>query len=192
VFDTYTSVCLCRFLQRNSLFTDFKGYVLKLPSTTGRHGIKYIKSPTVAVDDIVTSVLEVSRRFGGQLPYVMLQRRLIFNIEYKVVLFNGFARFVSSSKGSRDPERPKLNQYDLRKFAETAIRTLQAVVPHCIADGLVRVDVFTDTAQGMVVNEFESLEANWHVNRDSDVNAMNADLITYWTTRFSNALEKDE
>ena len=46
-------------------------------------------------------------------------------------------------------------------FAKNAVQELKIRVPECICDGLVRVDIFTNANGNLVVNEFESLEAEY-------------------------------
>ena len=121
----------------------------------------------------------------------MLQRRLKHNVECKVVVFNYKSRFIASRTGSR----PSLRSYDdnqILLFAEQAVVKLRENIPYCISDGLVRVDIFTETSSGIVINEFESLEANWHSKADSTVIEMNSDLTIYWTNILIDALKGED
>lgn len=126
----------------------------------------------------------------------MLQRKLKYNIEYKVVVFSGSAKFIMTRLG-RSPPAGFAIQYTeehedkttrLFQFAESAVKKLASVIPECISDGLVRVDVFSETVKGFVVNEFESLEANWLPVKDSRLQKEVADcqmgLENYWMRKF--------
>lgn len=115
---------LCSFTQNRDQFS--KGWILKLPSTTNKYGRRYSDS----LEDIISSVMELSTKFGGQLPYVVLQRKLIYNVEYKVVVFNYKARFISKVMGSKAPKSISVESKEnknklLLQFAEEATKELR-------------------------------------------------------------------
>lgn len=169
-----------------------EGFILKLPSTT--HG--FGKKSNVHRTNVMEAIMSISVKFGGQLSYVMLQRKLKYNIEYKVVVFKGSGKFIMDRLGKSPPSDVAVqfscDHVDKTKrlllFAEMAVRKLESLIPECISDGLVRVDVFSETVKGFVVNEFESLEANWLPVRDSRLSKEVAEcqmgLETYWRDKF--------
>ena len=53
------------------------------------------------------------------------------------------------------------NETERFKFAEAAVQKLDKACPGSITDGMIRVDIMQLCTGEMVVNEFESLEANY-------------------------------
>jgi hypothetical protein len=62
----------------------------------------------------------------------------------------------------------------LFNFASEAILTLRNAIPYAITDALIRVDIF-QSKKGLVVNEFESLEATFNRVKDEE-----ATVATNW------------
>ena len=75
----------------------------------------------------------------------------------------------------------------LFSFVRSALEALEARQPHSILDGLVRVDVFMSMA-GMVVNEFESLEAAYSSKKIENELEVGSFLIEYWKLQLNRFL----
>ena len=68
--------------------------------------------------------------------------------------------YVASSKSSKG--KVYASNEELMQFAETAVSMLKTRCPETCIDGLLRVDImFSNDESKMIVNEFESLEANF-------------------------------
>jgi len=77
----------------------------------------------------------------------------------------------------------------LFEFAERAVKLLRAKVPAFLCDGLVRVDIFCN-AEGMVVNEFESLEAT-HFNANHTIECIVSRMLSgYWLSVLNKCVQK--
>jgi hypothetical protein len=79
---------------------------------------------------------------------------------------------------------------DRGRFAEMAIKKLATKVPHAILNGLVRVDLMQLADGRIVVNEFESLEANYGSTGDAAKKDMQLfrKLINYYTVLLNEFL----
>ena len=65
-------------------------------------------------------------------------------------------------------------------FAKNAVQELKIRVPECVCDGLVRrVEIFTNANGNLVVNEFESLEAEYSSTEKNDLEITNF-LVAFW------------
>jgi hypothetical protein len=64
---------------------------------------------------------------------------------------------------------------ELISFAGKAITLLCSRCPHTIADGLSRVDIFTTANGDWVVNQFESLEAQYYCKNSAQNSAVQPD-----------------
>ena len=93
----------------------------------------------------------------------MVQATMANKKEYKVVLFNKEARYISvlpcNTNGTAFSQKPHAK---LMSFAMDAVKELASVYPNALVDSLMRVDVFQTKTGTLVVNEFESLEADHH------------------------------
>ncbi len=109
----------------------------------------------------VMRALRAASKEYGILPYVMLQPRMFNRKEYKVIVINGTASYVSHCTltcGRAFSESPHTSLFN---FAERAVSELALRCPcSMINRGVVRVDIFMTQSKNMVVNEFESLEAD--------------------------------
>ena len=97
----------------------------------------------------------------------------------QVTLFDGVFQYVNS-KPKSPPQSKVYSKYPhtrLMKFAEEAVVELKRACSSAIIDGLVRVDIFETQMGKLVVNEFESLEACYYHNNESEVCAK---LVEYW------------
>ena len=92
-------------------------------------------------------------------PYLIIQPRIGTKQESKVILWNGQAQFVcGSSKGLKQLKGEK----ELMDFAESACKQLNNRTNKAfLSDGITRVDLFCTKDGNLIVNEFESLDANY-------------------------------
>lgn len=95
-------------------------------------------------------------------PYLIVQPRIGNKRESKIILWNGTAQFVSSGiRGLKGVKDEKV----LMDFAESACALLNARTKNAfLSNGITRVDLFCTTNGALVVNEFESLDANFASN----------------------------
>jgi hypothetical protein len=133
------------------------GWVLKTPFSTNKRNICWPKS----FDDVISLLARKSHMLYGLIPYIMLQACMANKREYKVIVLDRIARYVSRNPSiqgrafSIDPHEKLL------EFATYAVNILSQNCPAFIADGLLRVDIFQTAKGNFVVNEFESLEASY-------------------------------
>ena len=100
-------------------------------------------------------------------PYVMVQTRMLNNKEYKCVVFNGKREYVAYNC-NRSKDQDAYSEYPHKRildFAESAVKVLAKNCPAAIVDTMVRVDVFQRANGKLVVNEFESFEADHHTSK---------------------------
>jgi hypothetical protein len=137
------------------------------------------------LDNLSTRILAAHEKYSQQLQYVFLQPKLKYNVEYKVVLIEERAQFLSLTKGLKRDGAPSPDKKNLYLFAESALQELKKVCPAAILDGLVRVDIFVVNGY-FVVNEFESLEAGWKPK--SLVKELDASkkLVACWKRKLSS------
>jgi hypothetical protein len=92
--------------------------------------------------------------------------------EYKCVLFNGQRQYLAHNCYDRGTAYSVYPHEEILSFAENAIRCLASQRPAAILDSIVRVDIFKRNNGSLVVNEFESFEADhhaaWHYKADSE------------------------
>jgi hypothetical protein len=105
----------------------------------------------------------------------MVQATMANKKEYKVVLFNKEARYISvlpcNTIGTAFSQKPHAK---LMSFAMDAVKELASAYPNALVDSLMRVDVFQTKTGTLVVNEFESLEADQH-SPHSDLEKLDVD-----------------
>lgn len=161
------------------------GWIVKLPYTT--NGRPWICR---SANDVIAAISSYGERvFSGELrdiPYCMIQPRMENNFECKVVCFNMQPLFISERKrgyGKSFVPKNKSGTSSVLAFAGEAIRLLKQRCPAALVDGLVRVDIFrTCAARGskFVVNEFESLEAQYASKSGVEEADLNDRLVKYW------------
>lgn len=102
------------------------------------------------------------------IPYTMVQPTMKNKKEYKVVLFNRVPRYVAhnaSVMGTGFSRHPHL---EIMNFAAHALNEFSVSCPFAMVDSMMRVDIFQTKSNKLVVNEFESLEADHHSNYGTD------------------------
>lgn len=138
-----------------------KGWVVKMPYTTNCEYIKICRD-LVEVIDALRAACSI---YFGRIEYAMLQPCMRNRREYKVVMFNKQPQYIAGISQNPASARAFIgpkdgSKYWIFKFAENAVRELEKCCPEAITDGLLRVDIFQNVENKLVVNEFESLEAN--------------------------------
>jgi hypothetical protein len=119
-----------------------------------------------------------------EIPYTMMQPRMHCRTEVKVACFNGTAMYIAKTLY----DGPGIGtQAEMLEFAERAIRDLKSACPDAIVDGLVRVDIFKTKTGKLVVNEFESLEADYSHSKEGDLSTM---LSLYWYDKMNQYMDE--
>jgi hypothetical protein len=170
------------------------GWVLKAPYTTNSHYIRFVKNIT----DVVQKIANANTELFSTMRYVMLQACMKNRKEYKVVMFDEKVQYLGYNPYKRKncfafSKRP---HEKLFAFAQEALLDLKTSCNDFISDGLVRVDIFINKSGDMVVNEFESLEANYHAHGISNAEnikntILTEKLIKYWYNKilfFANSV----
>lgn len=166
------------------------GAVLKAPFTTNSSHVKFIHS-LVQLDARLRSWF---RTLGGSIPYLILQPCLRNRREYKIVCLGEVPLYVARIKGHDSRHTPPgINQAftsdsvghsDLKAFAAAAISKIHAAQPGLLlADGLFRVDIMVLKNGKMVVNELESMEANYDSTRIINEGHVSQYLRTYYAAK---------
>lgn len=159
-------------------------WVLKPPYSTNKmHYMLYPKN----VEDAVNHVKSVAKRSFHDakpgikdLPYIMLQRRVIDNAEVKLAFFNGVFSHVANGMG-KPATLQGYSTSDLANFATGILDRLGSSSTPFILDGLVRVDLFKSNEGELVVNELESLEAMYYSHScKQGEDRMRHHLVNYW------------
>jgi hypothetical protein len=120
--------------------------------------------------------------------------------EYKVVVFNQEVQYIAyNSKNAKSKGTFAFSAQphtELIAFVHQVVQDLKLSCPSFIYDGLVRVDVFQNQYGEMVVNELESLEADYHASNNNRGNvaqhAVTEKLTNYWSEQieyYTNVVE---
>jgi hypothetical protein len=165
------------------------GWILKTPFSYNKQNKVSIKTIDSVIGDISVLKQQLSneqknkRRLPSGTPYIMMQPMMVNLKEYKIVLFNGKVCYIAQSPSSYKHGfafSDKNNINEMMLFAEKTIQSCFAKCPYMIIDGLVRVDVFETQDGRLVVNEFESLEAQHDSIKAEENGLMNMNLDEYW------------
>jgi len=165
------------------------GWVIKAPFTTNCEAVKFPKS----FDSMQQYMRTLSRKYFGHIPYLMIQPCMYNRKEYKVVALNNVPTYIASiATGRGKKSATGVNQQfgdtdSLLDFAGKAIGAFRLNAPFAITDGLFRVDIFQDVTGKMVVNEFESLDANYSALTNLQM-ATHSFLIKYWENKITELL----
>ena len=148
-------------LHFTTLHDEGAGWVVKLPYVTNSEGLSFCKTE----GDIIDSIERKSSQYGNRMSYAMVQPCLANRKEYKVVILGGSAQYIADINqrdglGSPFSEAP---HHAIKCVAEKACEILEARCSALI-DPILRVDVM-QSKNGLVVNEFESLEAAYYSNK---------------------------
>ena len=109
----------------------------------------------------------LSRKYFGHLPYLMIQPCMYNRKEYKIVSLHQEPLYEASIASGRNKRSAGginsafAETNVLLAFADVVIRRFRLHAPFAITDGLLRVDIFQDVNGKLVVNEIESLDAEY-------------------------------
>ena len=158
-----------------------KSYILKSPFITNSKNFKsFVRS---AQEAQAAFRLFYRRQYVDApecyiIPYFMLQEKVSDNREARLCFLDGtFSHFVVIGGKSVN----SLKHYcatDLIDFASSVFLLLKDE-PTFILDGLVRIDIFEDDDERLVVNELESLDARYTASREFDAKVASF-LMDYW------------
>ena len=159
-----------------SLHDEGKGWVVKLPFTTNSERLSFWTS----VAEILRAVEISESMCGHRMSYALLQPCLANRREYKVVVLEGSAKYIADIAQRRSLGTPFGTQSELMKFAEQACEILEARCRGALIHPILRVDIMEST-NGLVVNEFESLEACYSsLKFDTHQLAVQSFLEEFW------------
>lgn len=151
-------------------YNEGEGWILKAPYVQNQVGfsVRTIKS-TDEIDEILRRLYECtqSSTLKGFAPaevfeYLILQPKMKKKNESKVILYNGTAKYITSTTtcgllGSNDRSKETLCAFAEEAWEHLCVKTEGAF----LSDGLTRVDIFCNNFGKLVVNEFESLDAQY-------------------------------
>lgn len=169
-------------MEANNL--ESNGWVVKAPYTTNHHYVKYSKD----LPGTVQCLKRAAKRFFGTISYMLVQPRLNNVREDRVVCLDGKAMHIAHIGCARGKAFGCMN--DLFVFAENSIKLLRRECSHSITDNLVRVDIMVTKDGRFVVNEFESLEANFSGKSVEEEAKIKTFLISYWYKKIKKYIEK--
>ena len=148
---------------------------MKTPFTTNGHNKRFAYS----LEDIINKIANQYEALKEVVPYTMVQPTMTNKKEYKVVLFNGEARYISTvspnSKGTAFSSKP-----ELMNFAVEVLKEFGSACPNALVDSLMRVDIFQTMTGKLVVNELESLEADHLCNNGLNRIAVDNEVRLYY------------
>ena len=173
-----------RFTLRND--EEKEGWVVKLPYTTNGQFVAFCKTE----EEIFRALSAACANFGARISYAMLQQCMKNRNEYKVVYYNGSARYVSNinQKHVREKAFSAKPHSSLLTFADNAVEALISANDSFLSDGVVRVDVFQTCTNRLVVNEFESLEACIYSSTHQEELQAREWLKTFWCHQLKQSI----
>jgi hypothetical protein len=119
------------------------------------------------VDMVLHWLLCAAEIYGDTIPYAMVQPCMLNRKENKVVVLNGKASHRAETRIKTGIQYCKRPYTEIFAFAEKVVKDMAAADSCFQSEGMVRVDIFQTTIDGgagrFVVNELESLEANWNI-----------------------------
>jgi hypothetical protein len=126
------------------------------------------------------------------MPYFMVQPMMSNRREFKIVLFNHRALYISASPTQTlGFAFKKENMEYIFKFSEYALNVCKEKCPHMITDGLIRIDVFENQNNNLIVNEIEGLEAKYdHATKFELTGDLEQKLQMYWTEKLQLFINK--
>ena len=166
-------------------------FFMKAPYTCNS---KYYSRSIFNVSQAMSHIKSVRNKVFGPnsplvIPYIMFQVKVSNTSEAKLVFLNGvFHHFLGpcnhkivKTLGSHKPAK-------IIEFASEALATL-SLNEDVIVDGLIRVDVFVNNEDCLVLNEFESLEARYFNSKQEVMIDTKVFLINYWETKIYQCLK---
>lgn len=131
----------------------------------------------------------------------MIQPCVYNRKEYKVIVLNSDPFYISTvdSKSSKKSENGVHKAFsfsphnELVSFCKESLALFSINCPHAVVDGLFRIDVMQMRSGRFVVNEFESLEANYYGKIDTQEFVVSKFINNYWKIKirdeFHNSLK---
>ena len=121
----------------------------------------------------------------------MIQPCVYNRKEYKIIFLNSDPFYISSvdSRSSKKSANGINRAFSssphdkLIAFCKESLQCFQANCPHAIVDGLFRIDVMQMRCGKFVVNEFESLEANYYGKLETQEFVVSLFLKNYWINK---------
>jgi hypothetical protein len=179
------------------------GYILKTPfSNNRRNKVEYESNgDEFFIPNLLTNIVEYQKQFQDVkivtrcvnaslpiqrgMPYFMIQPIMSNRKEYKVILFNHKALYISGSPTQTlGHSFSKENLDSILTFSENALRACKTYCPYMITDGLIRIDIFENQKNLMIVNEIESIEAKYpHATKIEITGNLESKLQLYWTDK---------
>lgn len=157
-----------QFIAKYSNFDGDLGFIIKAPFVQNQSGfpIVFFKTYQEFTTKLLSFYTKENRSFEKKnvfttsvFPYLIVQPRMTSSNESKIILWNGKAQFISTSKKGLNGRKTK---NELMQFAELACKHLKEQTRGVfLCDGIVRVDLFCTIQGTLIVNEFESLDANY-------------------------------
>jgi hypothetical protein len=184
VVDNETKIFIEKFTTENS---EGVGWVVKAPYTTNCQFREYSDS----LEKILICFKSACHKFYGFHEYVMIQPRMFNSKEIRVMLFNEKARyFININSETKSSKRILVTDDELFRFAEDSVNMIkQNLGDKLIFDGPLRVDMFQKSNGELVVNEFESLEANYDCSNHVTEIKMRSEMMQYWKCKIFNAIK---
>lgn len=135
-------------------------------------------------------ILNTGAKDCYKVPYLILQER-VFDISEVKVIFLGckFSHIADVGKNTKH-SLPNFSTNEIVEFASASLQLLRDTLGYSIVDGLVRVDVFQSNSGHLVVNEFESLDANYECRKVAYNNATVLFLARYWEGKLLNTIHQ--
>jgi len=186
-----TSYRVIRFMEDNE--ENGCGWVIKAPFTTNCESVRFAKS----FDHMKTFMGSLSKKYFGNVPYLMIQPCMYNRFEAKIVVLNNQPLYKagiitgSQSKSNGGIRRAFSDMDGLLTFAGVALEKFRSAAPYAITDGLFRVDIFQNLSGHMVVNEFESLEADYGCKPSGSVDFQSFTctfLTNYWRKKIESLI----
>jgi hypothetical protein len=111
--------------------------------------------------------------------------------EYKVVFLNSDPFYISAvdSRNSKKSENGVHKAFstsphtELIDFCKESLALFKSNCPFAITDGLFRIDVMQMRSGRLVVNEFESLEANYYGKIETQEFVVSMFIKNYWKSK---------
>ena len=150
-------------------------WVVKYPCKTNHDQLRYVNN-FKDLKEVITQNYN-SQETGLSVPYCIIQPKLKNGKEYKVVCLNHKASHIKIKNNHISTGFS--NSEELHKFAEDSIQLLEDELHSTILNGLVRVDIMLRNDGKMIVNEFESLEAEFVKSAITD-NCVVTFIENYW------------
>ncbi len=152
------------------------GWVLKAPFSCNSQYIRFTKT----LQNTLSRLEEAFNHFNGSMPHMILQACMYDRHEMKIVAMDG-EPYYKCNIAERKQSANGVNQAfsntsddEVKSFVKRTIEVVFSSCPYLLKSGLFRVDVFQKANGDLVVNEFESLEANHDSKKQKNV----------WSNRF--------